>query len=68
MVPVLRAHWWEDHCLVQPQEASFIALEPQKSIIHLIFSVNSGPLEKEMATHSNTLAWRIQWTEGRDRL
>ena len=21
------------------------------------------PLEKEMATHSSTLAWRIQWTE-----
>ena len=21
------------------------------------------PLEKEMATHSNTLAWRIPWTE-----
>ena len=22
-----------------------------------------GPLEREMATHSNTLAWRIPWTE-----
>ena len=22
------------------------------------------PLEKEMATHSNTLAWEISWTEG----
>ena len=21
------------------------------------------PLEKEMATHSSTLAWKIQWTE-----
>ena len=21
------------------------------------------PLQKEMATHSNTLAWRILWTE-----
>ena len=21
------------------------------------------PLEKEMATHSSVLAWRIQWTE-----
>ena len=21
------------------------------------------PLEKEMATHSNTLAWKISWTE-----
>ena len=22
------------------------------------------PLEKEMATHSSVLAWRIPWTEG----
>ena len=26
------------------------------------------PLEKEMATHSSTLAWKIPWTEERDRL
>ena len=26
------------------------------------------PLEKEMATHSSILAWRIPWTEERGRL
>ena len=26
------------------------------------------PLEKEMATHSSILAWRILWTEESDRL
>ena len=26
------------------------------------------PLEKEMATHSNTLAWKILWTEEVGRL
>ena len=26
------------------------------------------PLEKEMATHSSVLAWRISWTEEPDRL
>ena len=26
------------------------------------------PLEKEMATHSNTLAWRIPWREKPGRL
>ena len=26
------------------------------------------PLEKEMATHSSTLAWKIPWTEERRRL
>ena len=27
-----------------------------------------GPLEKEMAIHSSTLAWRIPWTEESGRL
>ena len=26
------------------------------------------PLEKEMATHSSTVAWKIPWTEERSRL
>ena len=26
------------------------------------------PLEKEMATHSSALAWKIPWTEKRGRL
>ena len=26
------------------------------------------PLEKEIATHSNTLAWKIPWTEEHGRL
>ena len=26
------------------------------------------PMEKEMATHSSTLAWKIPWTEEPDRL
>ena len=26
------------------------------------------PLDKEMATHSSTLAWKIPWTEEADRL
>ena len=26
------------------------------------------PLEKEMATHSSTVAWKILWTEEPDRL
>ena len=28
----------------------------------------SDPLEKEMATHSSTLAWKIPWTEEPGRL
>ena len=26
------------------------------------------PMEKEMATHSSTLAWKIPWTKERGRL
>ena len=32
------------------------------------FLGQEDPLEKEMATHSNILAWEISWTEGLDRL
>ena len=30
--------------------------------------VREDPLEKEMATHSSTLAWKIPWIEEPDRL
>ena len=43
-----------------------------------VFTYNAGdqvrslgwdnPLEKEMATHSSTLAWKISWTEDPGRL
>ena len=32
------------------------------------FSHNLGTAEKEMATHSSILAWRIPWTEEPGRL
>ena len=32
------------------------------------FLRREDPLEKEMATHSSILAWRIPWTEERGRL
>ena len=32
------------------------------------FLGREGPLEKEMATHSSTLAWKIPWTEEPGRL
>ena len=33
----------------------------QETQVHSL--CQNDPLEKEMATHSNTLAWRIPWTE-----
>ena len=32
------------------------------------FLGQEDPLEKEMATHSSTIAWKVQWTEECDRL
>ena len=32
------------------------------------FLGGEDPLEKEMAIHSSTLAWKIPWTEEPDRL
>ena len=32
------------------------------------FLGREDPLEKKMAVHSSTLAWKIPWTEGPDRL
>ena len=32
------------------------------------FLVQEDPLEKEMAIHSSTLAWKIPWMEEPDRL
>ena len=34
----------------------------------ILISTRDVMLEKEMATHSSILAWRIAWTEESDRL
>ena len=34
----------------------------------VLFLGQEEPLEKEMATHSSILAWRIPWTEGKQEL
>ena len=43
-------------CLPTTQETQFRSLGQE------------DPLEKEMATHSSTLAWKIPWTEECGRL
>ena len=46
--------------------ASFVALTvknlPAKQETWIRFLVWEDPLENAMATHSNSLAWRIPWT------
>ena len=41
---------------------------PTRQEIWVQFLGQEDPLEKEMATHSSILAWRIPWTEEPDGL
>ena len=41
---------------------------PAMQETHIRSLGQEDPLEKEMATHSNTLAWKIPWTEEPGRL
>ena len=41
---------------------------PAKRETQVQFLGWEDPLEKEMATHSSTLAWRIPWTKDPGRL
>ena len=38
------------------------------SEVFKLFAISMYYLEKEMATHSSTLAWKIPWTEEPGRL
>ena len=42
--------------------------ESQTRLSDFTFTFHFHALEKEMATHSSTLAWRIPWTEEPGRL
>ena len=48
------AQWERNHLSLQKTQVRFLGQE--------------GPLEKEMATHSIILAWKIPWTEEPGRL
>ena len=56
----------ENYRSISPMRASLvvqwkrICLPMQKMVQSLVWE---DPVEKEIVTHSNILAWRIQWTE-----
>ena len=54
------------------QRASLIAQSvknlPAMQETQIKFQGQEDPLDKEMATHSNVLAWRVTWTEEPGRL
>ena len=52
------------------ETAYLVDLQREKvnKIWHLTFPGTQSSLEKAMATHSSTLAWKIPWTEDPGRL
>ena len=59
--------------VTKPLERSFLVAQRLKHLAPMqeTWAQSLGwedPLEKEMATHSSTLAWRIPWTEEPGRL
>ena len=58
------AHGGFHTCLL---ESILLALQ-SLALCWIIGKYSASPLEKEMATHSSTLAWKIPWTEEPGRL
>ena len=56
---------WE---LVASLVAQMAKLLPTMRETRVRFLGQEDPLEKEMAIHSSTFAWKIPWTEEPDRL
>ena len=48
--------------------AQMVKYLPAMRLIWVQSLAREDPLEKEMATHSSTLAWKIPWTEEPGRL
>ena len=48
--------------------AQMVKRLPAMRETRVLFLGRDYPLEKEMAIHSSTLAWKIPWTEEPDRL
>ena len=48
--------------------AQMVKCLPAMRETQIPFLGREDPLEKEMATHSSTLAWKIPWMEEPDRL
>ena len=61
-------HLSEKLSLPMPMVAQMVKHLPTMREIQVQSLGQEDPLEKEMATHSSTLAWRIPWTEEHGKL
>ena len=55
-----KALWGSTRASLVAQSVKNLPAEPETWVRSLGWE---DPLEKEMATHSNILAWKISWTE-----
>ena len=74
------AHFWHSSFILPPpllekggrlglQETDFLSWAQElRENVHLDCPLPEDPLEKEMATHSSSLVWKIPWTEEPGRL
>ena len=66
------ASWTFATCYISKTRASLVAQMvkclPAMLETWVQFLAQEDPLEKEMAIHSSTLAWKIPWMEEPDRL
>ena len=60
-----RAHEGGDICILMAQTVKHLSAMLETGVRSLGWE---DPLEKEMATHSSTLAWKAPWTEEPGRL
>ena len=58
-------HYTQDGASLVAQTVKRLSTMQETSVRSLGWE---DPLEKEMAIHSNTVAWKIPWTEEPDRL
>ena len=66
-------HWFETTVLILFHHLTSLVAQTLKCLPAMLETQvrslgREDPLEKEMATHSSTLAWRIPWTEEPGRL
>ena len=51
---------WKFPWMAEPGRLQFMGLQSQTQLSDFTFTFHFYALEKEMATHSSVLAWRIQ--------
>ena len=63
-----REHGWKDSTASLGSTSKTVKSLPARRVAWVQSLSQEDPLERDMATHSSILAWRIPWTEEPGRL